>query len=161
MLYRNERRRLAMFRRIPAVVALCGLALLIGCADEDLPTEAHRRRPYNNVYVPVQTTLVNETIGVPAGASRSWELALLKGGKLHGEIRSDSDVNIWLLSPREFEAFQNKETFHWHGTASRERTLGFTFTYTIPKTESYYFVADNRFSWLTSKAVSVYLTVTQ
>ena len=151
-----------MLRKILILVLLCGVAMVVGC-EEELPTEPDVASgwPSETIYVPIETVLVNEKISVPAGSYKYWELSLSNGAALHGEIASDSDVNIWFLSPREFEAFENKETFHAHTTASRKRTLGFTFTYTIPETGKYYFVAENRFSWLTSKAVSVYLTVTQ
>ncbi len=151
-----------MLRKILTLVLLCGVAVAVGC-EEESPTEPDvaSRWSSETVYVPVETVLVNEKISVPAGSYKYWELSLSKGAELYGEIASNSDINIWFLSPREFEAFENRETFHSHTTASRKRTLGFTFTYTIPQTDKYYFVAENRFSWFTSKAVSVYLTITQ
>lgn len=110
---------------------------------------------------PSPIALVNEAVTVAASSYRSWELSLSSGWRLSGQITSDTDVNIWLLSAREFEAFKKSETFYSISAGSRKRTIGFNFTYKIPETQKYHFVVDNRFSWITSKNVWVYLEITQ
>lgn len=106
---------------------------------------------------PVPIVIINEGINVPAWQYHYLEISLEAGWQLSGLITSDTPVNIWLLEPREFEAFKNGETFHHISAGSRERTLGFSFIYDVPKTQKYYFVVDNKFSWITSKDVWVYL----
>ena len=146
------------------VLALCSL-LLYGCGENQPPTtpesEASGSASTPWLQEPQETVLLNESVKVSPGTYRSWELSLSAGAQLHGKISSEPDINVWLLSPREYEAFKNGETFYYHSAASRKQSLGFTFTYTIPKTEKYYFVLDNKSSWFTSKSVSVYLKVIQ
>ena len=110
---------------------------------------------------PVTIWLLDETVRVPAGGYKAWELPMEKGDLLYLKLESDTDVNVWLLTPREYEAFKNNETFRYHAEASRKKTLGFTVTYVIPEKDTYYFVLDNKFSWFTSKVVSVYLKATR
>lgn len=135
---------------------LCGLVLLCGCSETDPVTPRNWPPP-----PPVPIVLVDESVKVSAGDYRAWSFSFSVGNELDGDISSDSDVNVWLLSPREYEAFQNSETFHYYSQASRKRTLGFRFAYTVQASGKYYFVLDNTFSWLTSKAVSVNLKLTR
>ena len=128
--------------------------LALGCGEENVLTES--------AMLPMpHTVLVDERIEVSPESYQTWELLFLKDSKLHGEIASDPEVNILLLSPREFEAYENREPFRIHSAASRMRTRAFTFTYAIPESGRYHFVVSNVGSVSTSKVVSVRLTLTQ
>jgi len=147
-----------MCRVIACLIILTSLILLPGCAEEEMPT--YDPEPLPNV-LPVETILLEESVKVGPGTYRAWEFSLLIGSELHGEIASNSDVNVWFLSPREYTAFQAGDTFYCEKEASRERTLGYKFIYAVQGSHKYYLVLDNRFSWITSKDVSVYLKSVQ
>lgn len=111
---------------------------------------------------PVEWPLINETRTIAAGSYAAWGFFLSKGGILHGEIEClNKDINVWLMSPREFEAFKADETFFPYWQASRERIVKVSFDFTVPETAWYKFVIDNTFAWFISRTVSINLKVTQ
>jgi len=103
-----------------------------------------------------RVVLVNERVNVSAWTYKYWELQLEGGWETSGNILSDSEVNVWFLSQREFDAFRRGETFYSYEDASKKRALSFSFTFMIPETANYYLVLDNKFSWITSKSVMAY-----
>lgn len=111
--------------------------------------------------IQVEKVLINETVKVDPGKYAYWKFSLAKGSKLHGEIASDSAINVWLMSKGEYEAFERWEAFSPYAEASRKQILQFTFDHTVPETAEYYLVLDNRSSLFTPKAVSVYIKVTE
>ncbi len=136
------------------LVVVCGVVLTLGCDEEVLLTESDiLQTPY--------TVLANEKIEVSPETYQAWEFSFFNGDSLHGEIASEPEVNILLLSHREFEAYENRRPFQVYDAASRMQTRAFTFSYTIPESGKYHFVVDNVGSVSTSKAVSVRLTLTQ
>ena len=136
-------------------IFLCFLIFFGGCEEINPPSTT----PEFISREPITTVILNEGITISAGNYTFWELSLSTGWKLSGSITSSATVNIWLLTQREFEAFKNGETFHNISAGSRERTLGFSFTYGVSETQKYYIVVDNKFSSFTSKNVWVYLAV--
>ncbi len=150
------------------ILLVCGviLILIMGCEEEPViePDPVFGTDPVGEQWIPpdpTETVMFDESFRVPAGQYKSWTLTLASGDVLYEEIGTNSEVNIWLLLPREYEAFANGDNFHSLPTPSREKTLGFKATYTIPNTGDYHFVVDNKFSWFTSKSVSVYMTITR
>jgi len=111
-------------------------------------------------YIPPSTeerVLVNETARVAPGEFLTWKFSLLKGSKIHGEISSDSAINMWMMSMSEFDKFSKWENFSPYAEASRKQVLQFTFDHNAPESGEYYFVLDNRSSLFTSRTVSVYI----
>ncbi len=136
------------------LVAVCGVILTLGCDEENPLIESDTlQTPY--------TVLVDEKIEVSPETYQAWEFSFFDGDSLHGEIASEPEVNILLLSHREFEAYENREPFRVYAAASQMRTRTFTFSYTIPESGKYHFVVGNVGSVFTSKAVSVHLALTQ
>lgn len=111
--------------------------------------------------IQVEKILVNETVKVEPGKYTSWRFSLTKGSKLHGEISSDSAINIWLMSKRDFDIFEKWGNFSYYAEASRKQVLQFTFDHVILENGEYYFVLDNRSSLFTSRTVSVYIKNTE
>lgn len=129
------------------IISIC-LLVLSGCSEIHIALS------------PLETVHVDETIKIENRSYRHWILSLKKGSTLHGEVKLEKyDINIWLLKPREFEAFKSKDEFSGLPGASSYRTQHFIFDFHIPETGKYYFVLDNRYSYFNDKYVSVYLTV--
>lgn len=113
---------------------------------------------------PVERQLIDATINIGAGGHAVWSLLLSNGNILHGEIEclnKNVDINVWLLSPWQLKAFKAGDEFFPYWEASRERIVKGSFDFTVPEDGWYYLVIDNKFSWFTSKTVSVNLKVTQ
>jgi len=109
---------------------------------------------------PVEREFMNETKKIDAGTYAAWSLFLLKGNELRGEISClNQDINVWLLSPPAYEAFVAGKEFVPYWQASRERIVQFAFDFTAPELGWYYLVLDNKFSWFTSKTVTVDLKI--
>jgi hypothetical protein len=120
--------------------------------DHDNSVEKHNTL---NPVVPEHETsvLIDETVNVPAGSYRAYNLYGRVGYTIHIDISSDTDVNVWVMSEGEYSHFKKGESFDSVSSASREKVLKFSCDFST--SGSYYLVLDNKFSWLTSKNVSV------
>ena len=130
------------------------MAAFSGCAEEKSVVEYQAEG-----LEPSEKTLVDETVNVKAGQYVHWKISFgVADVSIKGCIGSSHAVDIWLLAPREFQAFKKSESFYPIGVGSREDTYAFSFEYEPSDSGDYYFVVDNKESWITSKAVYVSLS---
>ncbi|MDQ1251128.1 MAG: hypothetical protein QG646_197 [Euryarchaeota archaeon] len=98
--------------------------------------------------------LLDETVNVSAGSYRTYTLTAKIGYTLHIDITSDTAVNVWVMREEEYSHFEKGESFNYISEASREKVLRFSCDLKSAYGD-YYLVLDNKFSWITSKTVSV------
>ncbi len=99
--------------------------------------------------------LADHNFSVRASSSTHYEWKLQKGTILQISFNSNLDINVWLLDYPEYLKFNNGEVFNYYTAASGKRIYNSNFEVVIPKTGSYCFVFDNKFSILTPKKVAV------
>lgn len=99
--------------------------------------------------------LANHNFSVRASSSTHYEWKLQKGTILQISFNSNLDINVWLLDYPEYQKFNNGEAFNYYTAASGKRIYNSNFEVVIPKTGTYCFVFDNKFSILTPKKVSI------
>jgi len=131
--------------------------LLSSCEDgceKELKLVSRKEKP------PV--VLLNETTKIDAGNHRAWGIYVsvdhAMNATLHIEVKSNLDLNVWLVSGNEYSHLKRGESFSYFPTASRQRVIEFTCDFPVRLPGYYYLVLDNRFSIFTSKTASVKVT---
>lgn len=128
------------------------------CTSEDENQKTESSVLPNTIIQHEPIVIIDETVKVNAGTYLHWTIPLKVNDLLHCEINSDTDINVWFMSKREFESYERNEVFNIYTGASRKETLRFSFDFTVPEDGDYYLVLDNKSSWFTSKNVSVKAT---
>lgn len=129
------------------IAVLLLMMLFAGCVGCDKEDVSHEKES------PV--VLFDETVKISAGEYRQWQFYASYNVKCHLEVISDNDVNIWLINASEIQHFEKYETFDYYPLASRKKAVSFTCDFYAPGSGFYCLIADNRYSILTPKFVSL------
>ena len=105
------------------------------------------------------TVIADETVNIGAGSYRQYQIYGKTGDKVHYEVRSNLDVNVWFMSGDDMVKFANNQSFLQYTDYSGQRVFTLTKDFGIPVTGFYYLVVDNTFSLFTSKTVYVKITI--
>lgn len=126
------------------------LLLIMSCAEDKISQNESEGVKQDQIIFSI-----DETVSVSPGSYRAWLLSgSIIGDTLEGSITSDSDVNLFFLSEREYRAFEKNESFY-PLPQSRYRILSYNFSFDIPNFGAYYIVLDNTFSIITKKIVHI------
>ena len=101
---------------------------------------------------------INETVQVPAGGLYYWSGTLYNGNRLQGSFTSGGgDIKFYILDGTNFAKYQNGQSFTTY--YSRQAIQVPEVAFTVPYDGTWFVLLDNKYSWWTSKAVTVTLTV--
>lgn len=104
--------------------------------------------------------LENSSFSVPPGRYIEHHWNIEAGTVLNISVRSNSDVNAWLLDDTNYSQFP-KGKWGYFAEASGQRIYNADFVFTVPATGNYYYILDNRFSVISSKGVALTVTVAE
>lgn len=99
-------------------------------------------------------TLENSSFSVPPGRYIEYHWNLKAGTVLNIAVRSNSDVNVWLLDDINYYQFP-KGNWRYFPKASGQRIYNADFVFIVPVTGRYHYIFDNRFSVISSKGVAL------
>ena len=101
---------------------------------------------------------INETVQVPASGAWRWYSNLYAGNRLQGSFASSGgDIKFYILDSDNFAKYQSGQSF-----ISRYNRQAIQFPevdFTVPYDGTWYVVLDNSYSFWTSKAVAITITV--
>jgi len=103
--------------------------------------------------------IADEKLEIAAGTYKEYKIYINVGDKIHYEVTSDTQVNVWFMSDDQFWNFANNQGFEPNSEYSGRRIYDIVKDFSIRIKGYYYLVIDNTFSWFTSKTVTVKITL--
>ena len=127
---------------------------LLASSQTDEPTFANG----SHVYVEPSTVLLDNTVTIPAKQTSGFNFALTRGTKLTAEFAileggANDRIDVWLLDEPNFQRFQANQQFTFFKGTSGAINKGAKYEFTVPQTNIYYLILDNRRAWLLSRTV--------
>ncbi len=114
---------------------------------------------WSAVFVEPTTLAIDETITVGAGSYSYYSLRLTTGSNLSVRLAVQGGLNnslrVWLLDLENFQKFQaNQEFAYFTGTSGTISNLA-SYRFSVPKSNIYYLILDNRAALLLLRKASV------